>query len=108
MIISSGFRNFKPRGGATNSQHMVGQAADLQFTSTRPADYAAIASWIKNTLTFDQMLLEYEQRRGYVAVWIHVSFNPAGCRKTFGTFWNHEYAIADKRRCKDIIVNLIR
>jgi len=108
MIVSSGFRNFKPRGGATNSQHMVGQAADLQFTSTNPKDYAAIASWIKNNLTFDQLLLEYEQRRGYVAAWIHVSFNPTGCRKTFGTFWNHEYAVSNGRRCKDIIVNFIQ
>lgn len=108
MIVSSGFRNFKPRGGATNSQHMVGQAADLQFTSTNPKDYAAIASWIKDNLTFDQLLLEYEQRRGYVAAWIHVSFNPTGCRKTFGTFWNHEYAVSNGRRCRDIIVNFIQ
>ena len=108
MVISSGFRNFKPRGGATNSQHMVGQAADLQFTSTRPADYATIASWIKNNLNFDQMLLEYEKRNNYTAVWIHVSFNPEGCRKTFGTFWNHKYAFVAGRTCRDVIVNLIR
>jgi len=108
MIITSGFRNFRPRNGATNSQHMVGQAVDLQFTSTRPADYAAIASWIKDTLPFDQLLLEYEQRKGYVAVWIHVSFNPEGCRKTFGTFWNHTYASLGSRSGRDVIVNLIR
>ena len=108
MVITSGFRNFRPRNGATNSQHMVGQAVDLQFTNTRPAAYADIAKWIKNTLPFDQLLLEYEQRRGYVAVWIHVSFNPQGCRKTFGTFWNHTYASLGSRNGKDVLVNLIR
>ena len=87
---------------------MVGQAVDLQFTSTRPADYANIASWIKNNLNFDQLLLEYEKRNNYTAVWIHVSFNPEGCRKTFGTFWNHKYAFVAGRKCQDIIVNLIK
>jgi hypothetical protein len=107
LLITSGFRNFRPSQGVVNSQHMIGQAVDLQFTSTNPRDYHTIASWIKNNLDFDQLLLEYEPRRNTKVAWIHVSFNSRGNRRTFGTFWNHRYAIVNGRITREAIVNMI-
>lgn len=91
MFITSGFRNYVPEGGSTTSQHMKGQAADLQFSGASKNDYFEIAKWIKQNVNFDQMLLEYKTT-GTKNPWIHVSFNRNGCRATYGTFMNHKYA----------------
>lgn len=52
-------------GGAANSQHMLGQAADLICPSYGPP--VAICRLIINSqIAFDQLILEY--------TWVHVSF----------------------------------
>jgi hypothetical protein len=107
MLITSGFRNFVPRGGSLTSQHMKGQGVDLQFPGTSKAQYVEIAKWIRDNLNFDQMLLEYEARSAGPAVWIHCTFNKAGCRNTFGTFWNHKYAQVQGRPAREALVNLV-
>ena len=91
MVITSGFRDFIPEGGALNSQHLYGQAVDLQFTGVNKLGYMDIAAWIKNNIPFDQLLLEYKTT-GTKNPWIHVTFNRNGNRRTFGTFMNHKYA----------------
>jgi uncharacterized protein YcbK (DUF882 family) len=91
VIISSGFRDFVPEGGALNSQHLYGQAADLQFPGFSKDKYYEVAQWIKANVNFDQLLLEYKTT-GSRMPWIHVTFNRNGCRNTFGTFMNHRYA----------------
>jgi hypothetical protein len=91
VIISSGFRDFVPEGGALNSQHLYGQAADLQFPGFSKLQYYDIAKWIKDNVPFDQLLLEYKTT-GTKNPWIHISFNRNGNRGTFGTFMNHRYA----------------
>ena len=88
MMITSGFRNYVPEGGSLTSQHMKGQAADLQFNGISKSQYFEIAQWIRDTLPFDQLLLEYQPTGG---PWIHVSHNRNGCRQTFGTFYDHKY-----------------
>jgi hypothetical protein len=91
MFITSGFRNYVPEGGSTTSQHMKGQAADLQFRGASKADYFEIAKWIKQNVNYDQMLLEYKTT-GTRNPWIHISFNRNGCRNTCSTFMNHKTA----------------
>ena len=91
MLITSAFRNYVPEGGSLTSQHMKGQAADLQFNGASKSQYFEIAQWIRDTLPFDQLLLEYKTT-GTRNPWIHVSYTRDGCRQTFGTFMNHKYA----------------
>ena len=75
--ISSGYRC--PRlnstvGGASNSQHMLGQAADIDFGSV--AANQAFFEKIKNSvLVFDQLLNEYN------FAWVHVSIKQNNNRK---------------------------
>jgi hypothetical protein len=56
--------------------HGTGQGMDIQFNtssgiSIAPADYFAIASWMKETIAYDQLILEYSTARGYTVAWIH-------------------------------------
>ena len=75
VIISSGFRS--PElcvliGSSIDSQHAKGQAADLQVSGI---DNKALATWIKNNLDFDQLILEfYKESEGPHSGWIHVSY----------------------------------
>jgi len=62
--------------GNAKNQHPRGQAADLLFGNIPFERYFDIAAWIKDTLQFDQMLLEYNPR----CAWIHISWNAAGNR----------------------------
>lgn len=91
MIITSGFRNYVPEGGSTTSQHLRGQAADLQFPGMSKSQYYEIAQWIKQHVPYDQMLLEYKTT-GSRLPWIHVTFNRNGCRNVCSTFMNHSTA----------------
>ena len=75
VIISSGFRT--PElciliNSSINSQHAKGQAADLQVSGV---DNEALATYIKNNLDFDQLILEfYKKEEGPHSGWIHVSY----------------------------------
>ena len=72
--IGSGFRSQalnKAVGGASNSQHLKGQAADLCIDG----DLKKGRKWfeyIKNHLPFDQLIWEKNPRTG--TEWVHVSF----------------------------------
>lgn len=76
--ISSGYRSPQLNaavGGAQNSQHMRGQAADITAGS-REANQQ-LFNWIINSgINFDQIIDE----KGFQ--WVHISFNPNGCRKS--------------------------
>ena len=71
--IGSGFRSYelnKAVGGASNSQHLKGQAADLCIDG----DLKKGRKWfnyIKNHLPFDQLIWEHNSKGTY---WVHVSF----------------------------------
>ena len=74
ISISSGYRC--PRlneavGGVSNSQHMKGQAADLNIGGDR-AKGRKWFDYIKNHLPFDQLIWEKNPRTG--TEWVHVSF----------------------------------
>ena len=67
--VTSGFRNTKVNAaisGSRSSQHMKGEAADLQCK-----DNAALFKFIK-TLEFDQLIWEFGDKEQ--PDWVHVSY----------------------------------
>jgi len=70
VSVSSGYRCFKVNkaiGGATNSQHLKGQAADISAGGFTPEQlYQRIKT---SDIVFDQLIQEFDQ-------WVHVSYNP--------------------------------
>lgn len=86
MIVTSGFRDYGK--SKTVSQHCLGEAVDLQFTTKSNADYYNIAVALKNAIPFDQLLLEYKNY-GTGKPWIHVSLKRIGSnRKQTLTMFN--------------------
>ena len=77
IVVSSGFRCpalNRAVYGAPDSQHVFGQAADLQCFAFTPAEF--FRRTVALNLPFDQLIFE----GGPQAVWVHVSYNAAGCR----------------------------
>jgi hypothetical protein len=74
MIITSGFRNQQVNflaGGALNSQHKEGKAADFIIKGMTPKEIVEI---IKNSnIEYDQLIDE--------KTWVHISFNKGKNRK---------------------------
>ena len=71
--ISSGYRCEqlnKAVGGVYNSQHLKGQAADINIEGDM-AFGRKIFDYIKNHLTFDQLIWEHDKKGTY---WVHVSY----------------------------------
>ena len=69
IIINSGFRN--PRvntlvGGVKNSQHLVGQAADIRPKD--PAQFHRLVAFLKTHAMTDQLLT--------ASNWLHISWSP--------------------------------
>jgi len=71
MYLTSGFRY-----GSGSSQHERGQAADIQFTGFTNQQYYDAAIWVRDTLQYDQLILEYGGNRP----WLHISYNRLGNR----------------------------
>ena len=74
VVISSGYRSSRLNaavGGARNSQHLSGQAADLKIPSV--AEARQWMRWIMDNTTFDQLILEHNKSGSH---WIHVSCKP--------------------------------
>ena len=69
ILINSGFRNARVNtlvGGVRNSQHLLGQAADI-----RPKDhrkFQLLVDFLKNSEYTDQLLTGNG--------WLHISWNP--------------------------------
>ena len=71
ILINSGFRN--PRvnalvGGVRNSQHLLGQAADIRPRD--PAQFQRLVDFLKTHNLTDQLLTGNG--------WLHISWNPFG------------------------------
>lgn len=84
IFVNSGYRSptlNKAIGGATNSQHMLGQAADITAKNTtsmedkRAANKQLFYLILALDLPFDQLINE----KNYS--WIHVSFGPRNRRQ---------------------------
>lgn len=79
IYISSFFRTYKVNeliGGATSSQHMAnnGAAMDLDADMNVVVTNQDVFDYIKNNLTFDQLILEDIREDGSIG-WVHVSYN---------------------------------
>ena len=71
IIINSGFRNSRVNslvGGVKNSQHLIGQAADIHPQD--PAQFQRLVNFLRSCPHTDQLLT--------ASNWLHVSWNPFG------------------------------
>ena len=76
VIVNSGYRSpalNKVIGGSKNSQHMSGQAADIEVPGI---DNKFLFHWIRDNLQFDQLILEFYKPGIPDSGWVHVSWNP--------------------------------
>ena len=83
VVINSGYRCpslNKAVGGASTSQHLKGEAADLEIMGL--SNYE-LALWIKDNLDFDQLILEFcdNLKNDINSGWVHCSFKAIGNRK---------------------------
>lgn len=75
--IGSGYRSKalnKAVGGVTNSQHIIGQAADLCIDGDKRKGWRWF-EYIRDYLDYDQLIWEHNSKGGY---WVHVSYDPQG------------------------------
>lgn len=94
IYVSSGYRSAalnKKIGGARNSQHMTGEAMDIDMDGHNSGvTNVQIFDYIRQNLVFDQLIFEYGNST--CPDWIHVSYRSGGnqrrevLRATRGTF----------------------
>lgn len=73
LHVSSGYRSSqlnKRVGGVPGSQHVRGEAADISAPGMTPEQLASLIQQNKERIGYDQLILEYPGRNG----WVHVSF----------------------------------
>lgn len=81
ISINSGYRGKKLNaaiGGSKTSQHMTGQAADIEIAGVSNLE---LAHWVAANADFDQLILEFHNPAVPDSGWVHVSWNTAGNRK---------------------------
>jgi hypothetical protein len=74
-MISSGYRSPElciAIGSKITSQHATGNAADLEIPGV---DNKVLATWIKENLEYDQLILEFYRDGEPDSGWVHVSWN---------------------------------
>lgn len=66
-------------GGAKTSQHLKGQAADIEIMGMSNYD---LACYIRDNMDFDQLILEFADnlKNDINSGWVHVSWNESGNR----------------------------
>jgi len=89
--VTSGFRSPKlclVVGSSVDSQHAKGEAADFEITGI---DNVTVASFIRDRLAFDQLILENYTRGQPNSGWIHVSYRDGRLRKDVLTYSRRAY-----------------
>lgn len=89
--ITSGFRS--PAlciaiGSKKTSQHAKGEAADFEITGV--SNYE-LAKWIRDNITFDQLILENYIRGNPNSGWIHCSYRAGRLRHEALTYSRRTY-----------------
>ena len=77
--VSSGFRGKdlnKAIGGSKYSQHMIGEALDLDADMYGKVTNAEIFNYVKNNLDWDQMIWEFGDDEE--PNWVHISYREGG------------------------------
>ena len=75
IFVSSGYRSPKLNsavGGSRTSQHISGEALDLDADIFKGMSNADIFNYIKDNLTFDQLIWEFGDDES--PSWVHVSY----------------------------------
>lgn len=76
IFVSSGYRSKelnKAIGGASSSQHLLGEAVDIDMDGTsNGVTNKMVFDYIKENLNFDQLINEFNYS------WVHVSFSSKG------------------------------
>ncbi len=67
-------------GGSKTSQHMNGEAADIEVAGVSNWD---VLSYVLNNLEYDQLIQEYMKEGDDHAGWVHVSYRERGNRNKF-------------------------
>jgi hypothetical protein len=97
--INSGLRNETSASNGV-SQHIKGEAMDIQFEGWNYERYWNNAQWIVENIPFDQFIYEHSDKTGLV--WYHLSFRrggnrPAGDRTKVMTMYKNQYSPGLKR-----------
>ena len=74
VVISSGYRTpelSKKIGSSSRSQHCKGQAADIEIPGLSNKQ---LADYIFESLSFDQVILEFHNPEEINSGWVHVSY----------------------------------
>jgi hypothetical protein len=89
--ITSGFRSLalnKAVGSSSTSQHPQGEAGDLEIPGI---DNVTVATFIRDELPFDQMILENYVRGQPNSGWVHVSYRDGRLRHEVLTYSRRAY-----------------
>lgn len=81
VSINSGYRSpalNRQIGGAPASQHVLGEAADIECPGRANAE---VAAWIAANLAFDQLILEFYTPGVPASGWVHVSYREGRLRR---------------------------
>ena len=90
VTISSGYRSpalCEAIGSKMTSQHAKGQAADFEIYGLSNGE---LATWIKDKLDYDQLILEFWTPTSSNSGWVHCSFNSEGNRKEYLRAYKNE------------------
>ena len=92
LTPSSGFRSIplcEAIKSSAKSQHAKGEAADFEVMGT---DNLKLATWIKERLMFDQLILEFYKDGDPNSGWVHCSFKKGDNRKEVLRFDGSRYS----------------
>jgi hypothetical protein len=81
VTVNSGFRSSETNqatGGSKSSDHVKGQAADIEIAGVANAD---LAQWIMDNLDYTQLILEFYTQGIPDSGWVHVSYDPNNLKK---------------------------
>ena len=90
---SSGFRCLELNraiGSGDQSQHVRGEAVDIEVPRVSNYD---LAVWIRDTLEFDQLILECYMLGDPASGWVHVSLTAENNRNEALTYSNGSYQV---------------
>jgi hypothetical protein len=79
--VNSGYRSPDVNarvGGSRTSDHTRGMAADIEIPGVANAD---LAGWIKENLSYTQLILEFYTPGVPDSGWVHVSYDSANLKK---------------------------
>jgi hypothetical protein len=81
VTVNSGYRSSETNqatGGSKSSDHVKGQAADIEIAGIPNAE---LAQWIMDNLDYTQLILEFYTQGIPDSGWVHVSYDPNNLKK---------------------------